>query len=140
MPPPPKGVLGVPAARIWSHTKHRNQLIVRTLPPPRPPRPTHWIERRFGFLFLFGVFFFFMLMHGSAPLTPKPVVCEADGCRLEPLSPATPHTGTLQPFERQEKSMFLPVFLEETKQSVDGRVYTSSLSSLSFYFILFIFN
>lgn len=78
-------------------------------------------------MFLVGVWFFLfflMLMRGSAPLTPKPVVCEADGCRLEPLSPAIPHTGTLQPFERQEKSRFLPVFLEETKQSVDGRVYT----------------
>lgn len=54
-PHPPKRVLGAPAARIWSHTKHRNQIIVRTLPPP------HWTER-FGFLFLV---FFFMLMRGS---------------------------------------------------------------------------
>lgn len=60
-----------------------------------------------------------MLMRGSALLTPKPVVCEADGCRLEPLLPAIPHMGNFQPFERQEKSTFLPVFLKvEQKQCI----------------------
>lgn len=67
-----------------------------------------------------------MLMRESAPLTPRPVACEADGCRLEPLLPAIPHTGTFQPFVCQEKSMFLPVLLEETKQCVGGRLNTES--------------
>lgn len=76
------------------------RLIVRRPPPQRPI----WLKGGLGF----HAHAWVHSSHAGTVSLKQMVVDWA----LAPIS----HTGSLQPFEHQEVSMFLPVYLEETEQ------------------------